>query len=110
MRGGGFSSGFVYLLAHGAGRDWHPGSMAVSRVWLTFLAARKSLYAPFLDPRGHQRACTGKKSVSRGEAPLAFNSGGDEASFTSGVADDDDKEGADSSQYIEYIHGPYKSI
>ncbi len=45
----------------------------------------ESLYAPFLDPRGHQRACTGKRPVSRGEAPSAFNSGGDEASFTSGV-------------------------
>ncbi len=34
-RGGGFSSGFVYLLAHGARRDWsarHPGPTAVSRV------------------------------------------------------------------------------
>ncbi len=38
---------------------------------LTSLAARKSLYAPFLD--------------SRGEAPSVFYSGGDEASFTSGV-------------------------
>ncbi len=44
-----------------------------------------SLYAPLLDPRGHQRACTGKRPVSRGEAPSAFNSGSDEASFTSGV-------------------------
>ncbi len=41
--------------------------------WLTSLAARKSLYAPFQDPRGHQRACTGKRPVSRGEAPSAFN-------------------------------------
>ncbi len=34
-RGGGFSSGFVYLFAHGARRDWsawHPGPTAVSRV------------------------------------------------------------------------------
>ncbi len=45
----------------------------------------ESLYAPFLDPRGHQRACTGKRLVSRREAPSAFNSGGDKASFTSGV-------------------------
>ncbi len=52
---------------------------------LMSLAARKSLYAPFLDPRGHQRACTEKRPVSRGEAPSGFNSGGDEASFTSGV-------------------------
>ncbi len=73
------------------------------------LFKRKNVQAHFFT-RGHQRACTGKKPVSRGEAPLVFNSGGDEASFTSGVADDDDKEGADSSQYIGYIHGPYKSI
>ncbi len=44
-----------------------------------------SLYTPFLDPRGHQRACTGKRPVSQGEAPSAFNSDGNEASFTSGV-------------------------
>ncbi len=37
-----------------------------------------SLYAPFLDPRGHQRACMGKRSVSRVEAPSAFNRSGDE--------------------------------
>ncbi len=43
------------------------------------------LNAPFLDPRGHQRACTGKRPVSRGEAHSAYNSGGDEAPFTSGV-------------------------
>ncbi len=63
-RGGGFSSGFVYILAHSARRDWHPA---------------------FLDPRGHQCACTGKRPVSRGEAHSAYNSGGDEAPFTSGV-------------------------
>ncbi len=44
-----------------------------------------SLNAPFLDPRGHQRACTGKRPVPRGEAHSAYNSGGDEAPFTSGV-------------------------
>ncbi len=49
------------------------------------LGARKSLYAPFQDLRGHQRACTGTRPVSRGEAPSAFNSGGDGASFMSGV-------------------------
>ncbi len=32
---------------------------------LTSLAARKSLYAPFLDLWGHQRACTMKRPVSR---------------------------------------------
>ncbi len=96
-RGGCLSSGFVYLLAHGARRDGsarHPGPTAVSWVRfrsglrvrrLTSLAARKSLYTPCLDPRGHQRACTGKRPVSRGEARSAYNSGGDEASFTSGV-------------------------
>ncbi len=45
----------------------------------------RSLNAPFLDPRGHQCACTGKRPVSRGEAHSAYNSGGDEAPFTSGV-------------------------
>ncbi len=54
------------------------------------LAARnfggtRSLNAPFLDPRGHQRACTGMRPVSRGEAHSAYNSGSDEALFTSGV-------------------------
>ncbi len=37
-RGGGLSSGFVYLLAHGAQRGWsarHPGPTAVSRVWIS---------------------------------------------------------------------------
>ncbi len=48
-------------------------------------AAPSTLNAPFLDPRGHQRACTGKRPVSRGEAQPAYNSGGDEAPFTSGV-------------------------
>ncbi len=96
-RGGDFSSGFVYLLAHGAQRglvgpaSWPDGRItgAVSSgLWvlgLMSLAARKSLYASFLDPRGHQRVCMGKRPVSRGEAPSAFNNGGDEASFTSGV-------------------------
>ncbi len=32
----------------------------------------RSLNAPFLDPRGHQRACTGKRPVSRGEAHSAY--------------------------------------
>ncbi len=45
----------------------------------------RSLNAPLLDPRGHRCACTGKRPVSRGEAHLAYNSGGDEAPFTSGV-------------------------
>ncbi len=57
----------------------HPGPSAVSRVRCS------SLNAPFLDPRGHQRACTGKRPVSQGEAHSAYNSGGDEAPFTSGV-------------------------
>ncbi len=75
------SSGFVLLLARDASRGTarHPGPSAVSRVW------NSSLNAPFLDPRGHQRACTGKRPVSRGEAHSAYNSGGDEAPFTSGV-------------------------
>ncbi len=52
---------------------------------LTSLAARKSLHAPFLDPRGHQRACTGKRPASWEEACSAYHSGGDEAPLTSGV-------------------------
>ncbi len=95
-RGSGFSSA-ASSLAHGAWGDSparHPSPSAASRVhpksrpWvrqLAALAAQESLYAPFLDPRGHQRACTGKRRVSRGEARSAFNSGGDEAPFTSGV-------------------------
>ncbi len=62
---------------HGCGSRPHSGSGSSGGLI--------SLYTPFLDPRGHQRACTGKRPVSRGEARLAYNSGGDEASFTSGV-------------------------
>ncbi len=67
--------GFVLLWARGASRGTarHPGPSAVSRV------RSSALDAPFLDPRGHQRACTGKRPVSRGEAQPAYNSGGDEA-------------------------------
>ncbi len=39
---------------------------------LTSLAARNSLHSPFMDPRGHRRACTGKRPVSRVEARLPF--------------------------------------
>ncbi len=75
-------SGFVLLLARGTSRGntaQHPGLSAVSRVRYS------SLNAPFLDPRGHQHACTGKRPVSRGEAHSAYNSGCDEAPFPSGV-------------------------
>ncbi len=58
-----------------------PASWPVSRVTVRHLLSQHSL----LDPRGHQRACTGKRPVSRGEAHSAYNSGGDEAPFTSGV-------------------------
>ncbi len=69
-----------------ARRPYHGAVSSGLRVRrLTSLVARTSLYAPFLDPRGHQHACTVKRPVSRGEAPSEFNSGGDEASFTSGV-------------------------
>ncbi len=74
--------GFVLLLARGASKGYmarHHGPSAVSRVQYSLLNA------PFLDPRGHQRACTGKRLVSRGEAHSAYNSGGDEATFTSDV-------------------------
>ncbi len=57
----------------------HPGPSAV------YGCGSCSLNAPFLDPRGHQRACTGKRPVPRGEAQPAYNSGGDEAPFPSGV-------------------------
>ncbi len=49
---------------------------------LTSLAAWKSALP---GPRVHQHACTGKRPVSRGEVRSAYNSGGDEAPFTSGV-------------------------
>ncbi len=74
--------GFVLLLVRGASKGYtarHPGPSAVSRVRYSLLNA------PFLDPREHQRACTGKRRVSRGEARSAYNSGGEEAPFTSGV-------------------------
>ncbi len=63
------STGLVSLASWPDGR--FTGAVS-SGLWvrrLTSLAARKSLYAPFLDPRGHRRACTGKRPVSRGEAP-----------------------------------------
>ncbi len=71
----------------GAGR---PGILARGRTTgadLVRTAGPAALVAwpPFLDPRGHQHACTGKSPVSRGEARSAYNSGGDEASSTSGV-------------------------
>ncbi len=44
----------------------HPGPSAV------YGCGSCSLNAPFLDPRGHQRACTGKRPVSRGEAHSAY--------------------------------------
>ncbi len=91
-RGGGF-----VLLRHAAlpGIIW-PGILArqpsrgVGLVRTAGPAARdiggiRSLNASFLDPRGHQRSFTGKRPVSRGEARSAYNSGGDEAPFTSGV-------------------------
>ncbi len=48
--------GFVLLWARGASRGTarHPGPSAVSRV------RSSTLDTPFLDPRGHQRACTGR--------------------------------------------------
>ncbi len=81
-RGGGAaaSSSFWPAALPGVyGTARHPVPSAVSRV------RNSSLNAPFLDPRGHQHACTGKRPVSRGEAHSAYNSGGDEAPFTLGV-------------------------
>ncbi len=49
-----------------------------------------SLYAPFLDPRGHQRACTGKSPVSsHTPTPVESLVKGD----VKGRGDDDDKGG-----------------
>ncbi len=81
-RGGGFLQRLRPPSGHGTSGDYtarHPGPSAV------YGCGSCSLNAPFLDPRGHQRACTGKRPVSRGEAHSAYNSGGDEAPFTSGV-------------------------
>ncbi len=67
--------------AHGTSGDYtarHPGPSAVSRV--RHLLPQRSLPGPMRTP-----ACTGKRPVSRGEAHSAYNSGGDEAPFTSGV-------------------------
>ncbi len=72
--------GFVLLWARGASRGTarHPGPSAVSGA---VLRARRSLPGPTRTP-----ACMhGKRPVSRGEAQPAYNSGGDEAPFTSGV-------------------------
>lgn len=69
-------SGRVSLVGRGAGRGWtarHPGPSAVYTGAVPIriagpaahvLVARESLNAPFLDPRGHQCACTGKRPVS----------------------------------------------
>ncbi len=69
-----------------------------------------SLYAPFLDPRGHQRACTGKRPVSREETASAFNSGGDEASFTSGVPHHTPPDLAVSAPLLSHTPTPVRSL
>ncbi len=112
-RGGGFFSSFVHLLAHGAQRDWSVTGVVLSGPWvrrLTSLAARKSLHAPFLDPRGHQRACTGKRPISREEARSAFNIGGDEAPFTSGVPHHMPPDLAVSAPLLSHTPTPVRSL
>ncbi len=74
--------GFVFLRPAALRGIKRPGILARQP---SHECGTRSLNAPFLDPRGHQRACTGKRPVSRGEAHSAYNSGGDEAPFTSGV-------------------------
>ncbi len=58
-----------------------PASWPVSRL----TGAVLPLDAPFLDPEDTSVHARGKRPVSRGEAQPAYNSGGDEAPFTSGV-------------------------
>ncbi len=82
-RGGGFFSGFVFLRPAALPGIKRPGILARQP---SHGCGTRSLNAPFLDPRGHQHACTGKRPVSRGEAHSAYNRGGDEAPFTSGAA------------------------
>ncbi len=74
-------SGFVLLWARGASRCTarHPGPSAVSRV--------RSSYStlPSWTPEDTSVHARVKRPVSRGEAQPAYNSGGDEAPFPSGV-------------------------
>ncbi len=89
-RGGGLSSGFVYLLAHGARRDWsarHPGlPTAVSRVrFRSGLRVRQAhvsgsteipLQLPSWTHEDTSMHARERGPVSRGEARSAYNSGG----------------------------------
>ncbi len=74
-------SGFVLLWARGVSRCTarHPGPSAVSRVRSSYSTLPSWTHE---DTSVHAR---GKRPVSRGEAQPAYNSGGDEAPFTSGV-------------------------
>ncbi len=74
-------SGFVLLWARGASRCTarHPGPSAVSRVRSSYSTLPSWTHE---DTSVHAR---GKRPVSRGEAQPAYNSGGDEAPFPSGV-------------------------
>ncbi len=93
----GLRRGFVYLLAHGARRDWsarHTGPTTVTPVRFRpnrgsggSCLWRHGSPSPFLDPRRHQRACTARGRDRSPEERRArhLNSGGDEAPFGSGV-------------------------
>ncbi len=81
-RGGGFFSGFVLLRATAPPGMIRPGILA--RQPCTGAAAAPSTHPSWTheDTSVHAR---GKRPVPRGEAHSAYNSGGDEAPFTSGV-------------------------
>ncbi|KAL0182722.1 hypothetical protein M9458_022097, partial [Cirrhinus mrigala] len=64
--------GFIHLGLRHFLEIKRPGILACSRLTAgpaaRHFGVARSLNSPFLDPRGHQRACTGKRPVSRGEA------------------------------------------
>ncbi len=79
--GGGFHQRLRPPLGLRRFQGYGPASWPVSRLAGAVLHARHSLPGPTRTP-----ACMhGKRPVSRGEAHSAYNSGGDEAPFTSGV-------------------------
>ncbi len=79
--GGGFYQRLRPPLGPRRFQGYGPASWPVSRLAGAVLHARRSLPGPTRTP-----ACMhGEETVSRGEAHSAYNSGGDEAPFTSGV-------------------------
>ncbi len=76
--------------------------------WVRQLAS-SSLNAPFLDPRGHQRACTGEDTgLSRRDSSIY--SGSDEAPFTSGVPHHTPPALAVSTPLLSHTHTPVGSL